>query len=583
MTVDIANTVWPTFTEVGTSGDFESKEPNGPAPVDSFALNIDLTTAGRIGFYVDYSELATTGTHKFYVCRTHGTAGAVSVDYSSLGDSHTSVSGTLDWADGEADVRGPIEVVVPSKSAGDHRMYLQLSSPTGGAVLHDGTYTRAYGVIDDGTIAGDGDAVFYYSAASGGTGTQADPYDSIYTARDNVGSKRYIYGKGTTVPDGTNTANPNGGGGIVNCINFPATRTGESDRLYVRNWPGETWLVSGGGGNEEIGFYSDGGRDYISFKGIDFDGLHAWASVAGKFAEGGGISNHKAAAEGINVEHCTFNDIDGSTNTAGFNPYLINGSKVWFSTFNDVAVNGDNTHANSAGLLTYSGSNISVQECKVTNTHSGVYQKRVENIGDVSISARFNLFESEVGVLLGTAGGGNSHSYSIAQCNIFKGCFRAGIDHNNIFQESTLGEKHWWCGNVFDSCGGGEVAAINFQYAFSAQIFNNLFIDCAKVWADVIDRSGLKLPDVEYADYNQEIGTTNASQIYEYRGVNYTSAAALNAAFSTFAGNDTEINPLFTNAAINDYTLQALSTARLTGVSGVDKGAHWTGIEEPRK
>ena len=80
MTKNISSTSWGPFTATGAGGTFNSWQPS---PAISFPLNITLSTAGRVGFYVDYSELATTGTHIFYVARTHGTAGAVSVSYAS--------------------------------------------------------------------------------------------------------------------------------------------------------------------------------------------------------------------------------------------------------------------------------------------------------------------------------------------------------------------------------------------------------------------------------------------------------------------------------------------------------------------
>ena len=114
-------------------------------------LSLALSGPGRIGFYIDYSERTSPGEHVFYVCRTHGTEGAVGATYTSYGDAHMVVTGSVSWADGEADIKR-FKINVPSKpSPGEHRIWVQLSDPTNGAVLHFGDYTRAYGVIDDGT------------------------------------------------------------------------------------------------------------------------------------------------------------------------------------------------------------------------------------------------------------------------------------------------------------------------------------------------------------------------------------------------------------------------------------------------
>ena len=146
----------------------------------SLALQLSLSDAGRIGFYIDYSELSAPGTHTFFVCRTHGTQGQVTVRYASEGDQHNVVSGLLRWNDGEADIK-VVTVDINEKNSGEHRMWLRLSNPTNGALLHNGQHTVAYGVIDDGTISSD--AVFYDSnAVNSGDGSLGNPFNDIYTA-----------------------------------------------------------------------------------------------------------------------------------------------------------------------------------------------------------------------------------------------------------------------------------------------------------------------------------------------------------------------------------------------------------------
>ena len=256
---------------------------------------LSITGAGRLGFYIDYSELSAAGTHRFYVTRTHGTTGTVGCTFTSSGDTHSTDTATLSWADGDASV---LYVDVPVSASdvsthegnglGDHRIVATLSSATGGAAVHngDGT-TRAYGVIDTGAVASDANAVFYDSAAGTGSGTAADPYGSIYTAIANVGSKRYIYGKGTTIPDGTNTTSVQGDGG-ANCIDLPTTRTSEATRVYIQNWPSNTWTVTGSGGTSHKGFSAEARTvDYQTLRGITFTDLDC--TTAG--AVGSNISN----------------------------------------------------------------------------------------------------------------------------------------------------------------------------------------------------------------------------------------------------------------------------------------------------
>ena len=135
-----------------------------------------------------------------------------------------------------------------------------------------------------------------------------------------------------------------------------------------------------------------------------------------------------------------------------------------------------------------------------------------------------------------------------------------------------------WSNNVFDTCGTGTDAAINFRAAFNSQIYNNIMLDCRRVWNDAQDAEATKSPDVEYADYNVEFGTTLPSQRYGWKGTAYATAALLDTA-SGFAGSDVSADPVFTNTALDDYTLDTGSSAIGAGVSSVDCGIYLTGIE----
>ncbi|MEO1173107.1 MAG: hypothetical protein AAFX94_13815, partial [Myxococcota bacterium] len=154
-------------------------------PAGLLELPLSLPGAGRIAFYIDYSDRTSLGTHSFYVQRIFGTAGTVSVSYQTFGDTHETQSGTITWGNGRADIHR-IDVPVRTKQDGAHRMYIQLSNPTGGAALHFGDFTRAYGVIDDGTFKA-GAIYFDGDAANNGTGTRESPFNTLYAARDAVG------------------------------------------------------------------------------------------------------------------------------------------------------------------------------------------------------------------------------------------------------------------------------------------------------------------------------------------------------------------------------------------------------------
>jgi hypothetical protein len=536
----------------------------------TFTPSTLLTSAGRIGFYIDYSELKAPGEHVFYACRTHGAEGEVSVEYSSHGDPHTASTGTITWADGDISIKS-FKVVVPNKtSAGEHRVHVDLQNPTGGAALHQGEFTRAYGVIDDDTIADDSLALFYdATATTNGNGTQAAPYNNLYDAIANIGNKRYLYGKGTSIVDGTNTCKP-GGTQETGCINVPGTRNNESDRLYIRNWPGETWTIRGDGSAFCAGFYAQSNESFQTFKGITFQDLDSTSQSVNGFA----IFYKYGSSRGINIEQCEAYNINGSTNNAAILPWGTNGVKVWRCTFSNIQKLGDNYNNNTAGVLTYDGINISVQRCDIENAKNGIYHKRTV-AGDTAVSARFNIFRTPVGVYYGASGSsGVSFSNTIVQSNLFLNCNDFGIHHRPGFNTTDLGHKHWWCSNIFDNVARGENAAITLERAYDAAIFNNIFFNCRKTWAEFTDSESVSR-GVEYADYNHDHGTTLASQRYEWKGVNYSSAAALYTA-SGFANTDTQGDPLFDDT---QYHLNANSPCKNSGVGGSDKGAYLIGNE----
>jgi hypothetical protein len=548
------------------------------------AMSLGLTTAGRLGFFIDYSERTTVGTHTFYVARTHGSTNAVSVDYSTGGDGHTNVSGTLTWADGELDIKSFTVAVTSSEltnhqstlGLGEHRIVARLSNPTGGSILHFGVEeTKSYGVIDNSVLASDANAVFYDSSAAGvGTGTQADPYNNAVTAIQNIGSKRYLYGRGITVTDSTYT-DTIAGSSPVECLPAPANRLNESERVFIRNWPGSTWGITGTG-TSSAGFFAENGESFCTYKGLDFFDMDNTTAAAGF-----GVWYRNGNSASINIEGCTASNLNGQVgdNHGGYMIWGGDGGKIWRCTADNIQNGGDNQNPNTALFLTYNAVNISIQRCEVTNAACLVYHKRVLEALTVSTSVRFCVDQTPYGVNYGTnADNGPPHAHTIVQCNVFlpMGVSNTGIVHNPGSQGqngSNNGGKHWFCNNVFYGRGSGEKAAIHGRQMYGAAIFNNIMLDCQKVWADFLDSSTLG-PEIEFADFNCEFGTASTSQKYEWKGVNYANAALLNADNSAYAGNDINQDPLFVDAVNGDFTLQVGSPALNNGISNTQQGLY---------
>lgn len=555
------------------------------------SLNLNLTGSGRLGFYIDYSERETVGEHTFYVTRTHGSQGAVTVEYATEGDAHNNVSGTLIWQDSDMSVKSfTVEVTSADLDAhqntlglGEHRIVARLSNPTNNAALHFGTEeTKAYGVIDNDVLASDANAVFYDSAAvTNGTGTQASPYNSVYDAIASIGNKRYLYGKGATIVDDTYTDSVYSS--TVKCLPVPTSRKDEAARVYVRNWSGNTWAIQGNGTDTDVGgFFTDAiGISYHTYKGIDFANMNTTGLSVDCFA----IYHQYTGGLSINIEQCTADNINGGGNTGAYMLWGVDGGKVWRCTSNNIQRLGDSTNENTAMFFTYDGKNISVQRCQASNSDALIYHKRVAAPFDVSTSVRFCIDATDKGVHYGRSGSaGVPHSYTVVQCNLFKpspnnvcGIYNlAGSIGSNGSNNAT---KHWWCNNVFYGRGRGESSAIMGTQMYNAAIFNNIMLDCRKVWSDFADSSAFG-PDIEFADFNCEFGTTLTSQRYQWKGVNYSTAALLNAENSNYSGNDINQDPLFTDAFNGDFTLQPTSPALTAGVDGTQQGIYLLGIEK---
>lgn len=586
MSLEINATDW--FIQANTpfhDGNYTS----GARPVASnvIPMTLSLTTAGRLGFFIDYSERTAVGTHTFYVARTHGSVGVVSVDYATSGDTHTASSGTMTWQDDDMGIKSfTVDVTAANLTnhqttlgLGEHRIVARLSNPTNSGVLHFGTEeTKAYGVIDNNVLASNANAVFYDSAAaSTGNGTQATPYDSVYTAIAAIGTKRYLYGKGTTVVDGTFSASFDGFA-ATKYIPVPATRTGESTRVFVRNWSGNTWTISDNGVDTNVGGFLafNTNESFCTYKGIDFLNLDNSTS-----SDGFGVYYRYGSPKSINIEVCTANNINGRTggNHGGYMLWGVDGGKVWRCVADNIQNGGDNTNGNTGMFYTYLGLNISVQRCEATNCANLIHHKRIATAFDVSTSVRFCKDATEYGVHYGASGSsGVPHAYTIVQCNFLLPVVGAntGITHSAGDQGlngSNNGGKHWWCNNVFYERGSGEQAAIHVRQAYSAAIFNNIMLDCRRVWADYRDSSATGA-DIEYADYNCEFGTTLPDYRYEWKAVDYATATLLNAANPAYAGNDINQAPLFTDADNGDFTLQPTSPALTNGVGGTQQGAY---------
>jgi hypothetical protein len=552
----------------------------------AISMSLSLTTAGRLGFFIDYSELETVGTHNFYVTRTHGSQGAVGCTWTAYdsADGAQLATGSLSWANHSLDVLS-FQVPVTSKPAGDHRVYVLLSNPTGGAALHHGDHTVAYGIIDDDTIATSNAIFIDADAETNGTGTQASPYNNWYSARDAVQlSTRFIYIKGMLVPDSTDTIAMSV---YVKHLAMKGTfegRTSESQRLVVRNWPNFVGGVDGGGQEDVAGFVCDadssttGAVKYVTLKGLTFTNLDnsAGTSITGVVYA---LRLRGNRGNGQPVEHWTVEraNVDGllsganATSAVWYSEQADN-LKMWGCTITNTtyALKPDpNLHA----FQSYGTGYCSAQRNTLSSTAGGFYEKEGYKSGvGVGMCIRFNVINSGQ-ILISTQGDSPLMDFHIFSNNIFSST--NNTDHSTpigLTQSSTsfTATKTQIYNNVFYDYDYSNVGHLRVNVAGYAGVilFNNIYNEVGEAWRidGVADAP-------EYIDYNLYHNNDLPSQPVVANNQNsYITISELQSG-STLEQNAKTGNPLFLDSPIGNFTLSENSPAINGGVSGTTMGA----------
>jgi hypothetical protein len=200
--------------------------------------------------------------------------------------------------------------------------------------------------------------------------------------------------------------------------------------------------------------------------------------------------------------------------------------------------------------------------------------------GGIAPTVRFCKIKTANGLRYGFGSAGGLPDYGIVQSNLFKDCnVLSAIEHTgaSINQQGRV----WTCNNVFDSCGGGDSGALKSADTYNHLIFNNVFINCLRAWDMIEGTIYQSTPDgiqIEYADYNHIFRPIR--DLYRYMSIKYTDLISLQNA-TGFGLNDTvDIDPLFENPMIDDYSYKSGSPCVGTGVGGTNKGLYLLGVEK---
>lgn len=547
-------------------------------------VKLHLPGAGRLGFYIDYSELDSVGTHKFYVTRTHGTTGVVSCNWSAFdsADGAELAKGILTWEDGALDVLS-FEVNILQKPDGDHRIFVLLSNPTGGAELHHGDHTVAYGIIDDDTVSLLNAIFIDADAAEDGDGSQVKPFNNWYSARNAVSSStRFIYIKGMLVPDGTDD---NAAGDSVKHLALRSEfsgRANESQRLIIRNWPKFIGGVDGGSQKDCAGFACDGAVlersvKYITFRRLDIRGLNN--SLGGTINGKSYFIRTRSYRTNL-IEHWTAERINIDGIVSGANAAV----GVWFSEsashFKLWRWNVSNTsHASRDYNLNtfecYSTDNVSIQRCTINNTAGGFYQKSgVADRSTVGMSCRFNFLDGST-VRLSTLSAKWIQQHHIIQSNIFYNTKKRhdyppillDMGNSNAKSKGQHISNNIFYNYNFSTYGDITIYDVGFE-GFIA--YNNIHSKSKRPW-----RFNPKVSEALYIDHNQFDGISSPP-VFDYRGEWDLSLEQVqeNIGFDIHSSlGDPEMNK-------SSWRLFSTSPSYKSGISGTNKGVYLLGLEQ---
>lgn len=557
-------------------GTFETK--NLAAPV-----RLKLPGAGRLGFYIDYSELDDVGTHTFYVTRTHGSSGVVGCTwtaYDSINGSELG-KGTLRWENESLDIKA-FSVDVLEKPVGDSRIFVLLSDATGGAELHHGDNTVAYGIIEDGTLTDENSLFIDAESKSNGDGSYEKPFNNWYSARDAVTlATRTIFIKGMMIPDGTDKT----GGSDTSCFLLTANmggRTSETQRLVIRNWPGFSGGIDGGGQNHCTGFFIDGrlstnNLEYITFRNLNATRLdnslrnhfsHPCYFLRTKGDSGSVVG--KITAEKINID-----GIVSGANAAIASWFSENCSnlKMWRWNVANTSHVGKEYELNT--FECYRTDNVSIQRCTIERTAGGIYQKEgFVDEAKVGMSVRFNHLKGAY-VRFSTQGNRKAQDFSIVQSNIFDDAHRRHISGPLRFDMNSTSShtsSHVISNNIFYNYDFSTYADITFgNYGYhGVVIYNNIHYKSKR---PLTFNKGVS--PAAYIDFNHYEYSAGTPPTFRYLSRDDVSLKFLKDKTSFFE------NSSVGNLSIDKNTWRVTNSSRIfnSGLNNTNKGIYLVGNE----
>jgi len=404
------------------------------------------------------------------------------------------------------------------------------------------------------------------TAPGGGNGSSANPWTLTEAVQQAIAGHRVNVRAGTYQV--LNTFGPD-----IGITGIKPQNSGvDGNPITFRANPGDSPVIDQLGAG--IGFYIDG-KSFIRIDGFEITNTN---DTNGSDKYGGIVAFN---ADDIVSENNTIHGCDapnGNNNGAVRYDSTTN-STIRNNTLYDVFVGGV-SNGNASGIHSYLMGDVVIENNTIYNANNGIFHKSAP-LNDACVIRKNIVHSTNRAMFFDVAGGGsNAHkNQRIIQNILYNNLDNVYLKAPAVDISPRINDGFHLINNTV--VGGN--SALTAYNVINLNVYNNLFIGpfthkAVRMGDDIIFGSFMSSTVLYYDNNNYFNGE---EFIFDY---DISSTPSYNSLAAWQAGTGADLNsistdPLFVNAAANDYKLQAGSASINAGRNGITMGAYITGNE----
>lgn len=345
----------------------------------------------------------------------------------------------------------------------------------------------------------------------------------------------------------------------------PQNSGSSGNPIIYEAYPGEAVIIDQDGTTTEAaGFYIKN-KSYITIRGFEI--TDCWKG--GVFVDYSDASGNTS----IIVEENTIHNIQDDP---GNNLGAVKLNDTYNAEVrNNRIYNVFTSSKNEAGVHSFDGTNILVENNEISDVEFAFFQKRSRSITDKGVTFRRNIvYDAEAGLQHGVSSGGNPGHFDV---EVYENLFydvNAGLQ-SSLASAGSQSDGLAFYNNTIVSNTGSEPRCIGIQYWTDVNIHSNI---CVSTSISLFDTkySGCDRP-VSYTEMDYNVYYTVQKFLIRFSCVAEQDEYTTLASFQSAESLDTHSvydDPEFTNAATDDYTLAPSSPALTAGKAGIQAGAY---------